>query len=89
MHTHICAISKAGVIGLTTTLAAEAGEAGVRVNCIAPGLHRSRMWSHGGTSETMNAYAEQWVQETPLHRFGEPEDMVGPTLFFLGPTRPT
>lgn len=84
-NTHLYSISKAGVIGMTRTLAAEAGSAGVRVNCIAPGLHDSRIWQRGThTKESWELYTSQWIANSPLHRVGQPDDMVGPTLFFLG-----
>jgi NAD(P)-dependent dehydrogenase (short-subunit alcohol dehydrogenase family) len=55
----------------------------VRVNCIAPGLHKTLMWKYGSTQEKYDQYVERWIDNNPLHKVGEPEDMVGPTLFFL------
>jgi NAD(P)-dependent dehydrogenase (short-subunit alcohol dehydrogenase family) len=84
-HTHIYAVSKAGVVGLTKTLAAEAAEHGVRVNCIAPGMHVSTMQNQMmGTSEGANTFIDIATRATPLGRAGLGPDMAGPVLFLLG-----
>jgi NAD(P)-dependent dehydrogenase (short-subunit alcohol dehydrogenase family) len=83
-QSHIYAAAKGGVIALSTSLAAEAGPHGIRVNCIAPGLHKSPMWSQGANAETLRVYQERWIADSPLQRVADPEDMVGPTLFLLG-----
>ncbi len=73
------AASKAGLEGAVRALAAELGPAGVRVNAIAPGLLLSSM-GRQRSAETLG-----WIARmTPLRRLGEPQDVVGPTLFLLG-----
>lgn len=69
--------AKAGVIGLTRALAKEVGPAGVRVNCVAPGVIRTDMCACFDEA-TMQALAE----ETPLGRIGLPED-VAKAVYFL------
>lgn len=69
--------AKAGIIGLTKSLAREVSAKGVRVNAVAPGPI--------GTDLVM-ALSEDWrkakAAELPLGRFGEPDD-VAATVAFL------
>ena len=69
--------AKAGIIGLTKSLAREVSEKGVRVNAVAPGPI--------GTDVVM-ALSEDWrkakASELPLGHFGEPDD-VAATVAFL------
>ena len=72
------AASKAGLIGLTRSLAQELGPSGITANCIAPGVIDTRMLDeHSG--QTRAALAEQ----TPLGRLGRPEDVAGAAAFLL------
>lgn len=73
--------SKAAVIGLTKALAKELAPSGIRVNCIAPGVIRTRMLD--GFTE---AELEDLRLETPLERLGTPED-VGNLAAFLASDR--
>lgn len=77
------AAAKAGVIGLTRQLARELGPFGVRVNCVAPGLvavAATREEIESISPETMSAH----LANIALGRLGQPDDLVGPVLFFLG-----
>ena len=68
--------SKAAVIGLTKALAKEVGPAGVRVNCVSPGVIDTPM--NGDLSEEdLSALKE----ETPLMRIGTPEEAAQAILF--------
>ena len=76
------AVSKAGVIHLTTVAAAQYIPQGVRVNCIAPGLVKTDfakvLWEDGKGDDVAKAY--------PLNRLGEPEDVAGAALFLAAET---
>ena len=69
--------SKAAVNALTRVLAKEVASAGVRVNCIAPGLVRSDMGN-----KLIGFFGEGLVQTIPLGRAGEPAD-IGRAAVFL------
>ncbi|MBR0486042.1 MAG: SDR family oxidoreductase [Oscillospiraceae bacterium] len=69
--------SKSALIGFTKALAQEVGLSGVRVNCIAPGVIRTKMLDCYD-AETLDSLAE----ETPLGRLGTPED-IADSAFFL------
>jgi 3-oxoacyl-[acyl-carrier protein] reductase len=68
--------SKAGIIGLTKSLARELGGRGVRANVIAPGYVHSRL-----TDEISEDMRSLMLQNTPLGRLGEPEDIAGAVRF--------
>ena len=69
--------AKAGIIGLTKSLAREVSKQGVRVNAVAPGPINT---------ELVLGLSEEWrntkAAELPLGRFGEPEE-VAETVAFL------
>jgi 3-oxoacyl-[acyl-carrier protein] reductase len=69
--------AKAGIIGLTKSLAREVSAQGVRVNAVAPGPINTELVL-GLSEEWRNAKAA----ELPLGRFGEPEE-VAETVAFL------
>ena len=70
--------SKAAVIGLTRSLAKEAGPSGVRVNCIAPGVIETDMMA--GFSAGDRAVL---CGETPLCRLGTPEEVAEVAAFLV------
>jgi len=70
-------VAKAGVNALTKSLAKECAPAGVRVNCIAPGLIETDM----GT-RMMQHYGDAILSGIPLGRPGQPED-IGRAAVYL------
>jgi 3-oxoacyl-[acyl-carrier protein] reductase len=70
------AASKAGLIGLTKSLARETASRNVRVNAIAPGFIETGM-----TQVLPEAVKEKMLEQIPLRRFGEPEDVAAAALF--------
>ena len=71
------AASKAGVIGMTKSLAREVASRGITVNVVAPG-----MIDTGMTRAVMQASREAWASKIPLGRLGTPEE-VAATVGFL------
>ena len=70
------AASKAGMIGMTKSMAAEVAARGVTLNCIAPGFVRSPMTD--ALSEQQQAGL---LERIPAGRIGEPADIAGAAVF--------
>ena len=70
------AASKAGMIGLTKSVAKELGSRGVRVNAIAPGFIATDMT--GVLNEDLK---KQWILNIPLRREGKVEDVANVAVF--------
>lgn len=68
--------SKAGLDGVTRSLARELGSRGIRVNSIAPGYLETEM---SATLDDMQK--KQIINRTPLGRLGTPDDIAGVALF--------
>ena len=69
--------TKAAIIGLTRSLAAELAPSGIRVNCVAPWVIHTDMVEVLG-EDTLRSLAE----ETPMGRLGKPEDVAAAVAFF-------
>jgi 3-oxoacyl-[acyl-carrier protein] reductase len=70
------AASKAGIIGLTKSLARELGTRGVRANVVAPGYIATAL-----TEVIPDELRAAMLVNTPLSRLGEPEDVAGAVRF--------
>lgn len=70
------AASKAGVIGLTKTMARELGSRGITVNAIAPGFVDTEM-----TEVLSEEIRENACKQIILERFGKPEDIANTAVF--------
>lgn len=71
--------SKAGVKHLTTTLALEWAQRGVRVNALSPGYIETPLIAGPEWQDKKEGFA----RDTPMGRMGTPDDLVGPTVFLL------
>jgi 3-oxoacyl-[acyl-carrier protein] reductase len=70
------AASKAGIIGFTKSLARELGSRNVRANVVVPGYVKSRL-----TDVLPEEATGAMLENTPLGRLGEPEDVAGAVRF--------
>lgn len=72
--------TKAGLDGLTRSLAREVGSIGIRVNAIASGYFESEM------TRSLSERQKAWiVRQTALRRLGNIEDLVGVVRFLMSP----
>ena len=72
--------SKAGLIGLTRTLAKEGGPYGITVNAVAPGFILT-----GPVQQQLAGREGEYAAQIPLRRLGEPQDVANVVLFLASP----
>ena len=70
------AASKAGMIGLTKSLAKEFGPRGVTVNAVAPGFIQTKM-----TDVLPEEVVAEYLKQIPLGKLGTPEDIANTCIF--------
>lgn len=82
----VCA-AKWGLLGLTRTMAMEAGPFGIRVNAICPGGVHSQLMDHvlreraGALGLTVDEVTKGFLERTPLRKFVTPEDVARAAVF--------
>ncbi|HEX6829501.1 MAG TPA: SDR family oxidoreductase, partial [Burkholderiales bacterium] len=74
------AAAKAGMFGFSKSLAREVGSRNITVNCVAPGFIDTDM-----TRSLPEAQREALVQQIPLARLGQPEDIAAAVAFLASP----
>lgn len=74
------AAAKAGVAGMTRSLARELGSRGITVNCIAPGFIETDM-----TGSLPQAQQQALLQQIPLGHLGKPADVAFAVAFLAAP----
>lgn len=72
------AASKAGLVGLSKSLAAEVASRGITVNCVAPGFITTAM-----TDKLNEAQKTAILGQVPLGRMGEPDEIAAAVLFLV------
>lgn len=81
--------SKFGVVGLTQAMAYELGEHGITVNCVCPGFVQTPMqsreleWEAQLRGASPEAVRQMMVDDTPLRRLEQPEDVACTVAFLL------
>jgi len=78
--------AKAAVSNFTQWLAVHFSKVGIRVNALAPGFfltdqNRSLLTNEDGS---LTQRGQQIIDQTPMGRYGEPEDLIGTTLWLCG-----
>ncbi len=73
--------SKAGVIHLTRSLAAEWAKAGIRANCISPGYTRTQLVDDLLATPIGGQMMPEWMRMTPMGRMAEVTDLQGAVVF--------
>ena len=90
-HQVVSNVHKAGLLGLTKTLAGELADKGIRVNCVAPGRTLTPLWTNRaakmaaerGSSEA--SVLEEFSRDIPLQRFGTPEEVAVMVVWLSSP----
>lgn len=72
--------AKAGVIGMTKSLAKELGRRGVLVNAVAPGFVETKM-----TENLPAEFKDMIIKQIALRRFAKPQEIAGVVSFLCGP----
>ena len=73
--------SKAGLLQLKSSLAAEWAQYGIRVNSISPGYMETRMIP----SKSFSDIREIWDKRIPMGRVGDPSELAGAFILFCSP----
>jgi NAD(P)-dependent dehydrogenase (short-subunit alcohol dehydrogenase family) len=87
-ETSVYNATKAAVMSLTKTAAAEAGPRGVRVNAVCPGMIETRMIQaliEGFGPDDQVAQRAAMTERVPLGRFGQPDEVARVVRFLASP----
>lgn len=77
LHAHYCA-SKEGIVGLSRAVMREVSKYGIRINCIAPDIIKTRL-----TMTRDEERQEEWKKRIPMQRFGEPAECADLIVYLL------
>ena len=75
------AAAKAGILGLSKSLAREVGSRNITINCVAPGFVDTDM-----TRALSEKQQQDLLQHIPLKRLGKPEDIASAVAFLASPS---
>jgi len=76
----VIAAAKAGLVGMTMSLAREIGSRGITVNCIAPGFIDTDM-----TKDLPEEHKTALIGQTALGRLGQTDDVANACLYLASP----
>ena len=93
MGPHVYSACKAGVIGITRSVALEQGPFGIRVNCINPGGIDTPIFARGlgvhddpdMSAQVTRLVADGVAAQVPLGRIGKPADIAGAAVWLASP----
>lgn len=74
----VYAMTKAGIVSMTKTLAVELASSNIRVNAVAPGIIETRF---AGALTQNDTISKPQLAKTPLGRFGVPDEVAGAVLY--------
>jgi NAD(P)-dependent dehydrogenase (short-subunit alcohol dehydrogenase family) len=80
---HVYSAAKAGLIGMSRSMATRYGRRGIRINVICPGTIVTQAWAP--MVERDPGIHDRLVQLYPIGRLGTPEDIAGAALYLAGP----
>src|SRR3546814_11288167 len=84
-------VHKAGLLGLTKTLAGELATESVRVNCVAPGRTLTPLWTNRAAKMASErgvaaeSVLEEFSRDIPLQRFGRPAEVAVSVVWLASP----
>lgn len=91
VHQIVSNVHKAGVLGLTKTLASELAPQGIRVNCVAPGRTLTPLWLNRSAkmsqdeSRPQAEILQEFSRDIPMGRFGAPEEVAVMVVWLASP----
>src|SRR5581483_11440916 len=80
---HVYSAAKAGLIGMSRSMAVKYGAHGVRINVICPGTIMTDVWTP--MLERQPDLHDRLVTLYPIGRLGRPDDIAGAALYLAGP----
>ncbi|MEH6724899.1 MAG: SDR family oxidoreductase [Hyphomicrobiales bacterium] len=90
-HQIVSNVHKAGLLGLTKTLAVELADRNIRVNCVAPGRTLTPLWTNRADKmaaeegKNRSDILARFSEEIPLGRFAEPEEVAVMVAWLASP----